>query len=185
MRDTLTLEDAGSLIRRLCVAFARPFAAKAAALIDIWHDKLQYFPKSAVVAVVEHWIETGERFPTIGQIRGAVKERTKRLEDGPRNRPAPADEYVCPDCGTNVRSRVWLVPRRTSNGADQRPTVVLVTEADGREVEYLKASMGFCECGWKAKIRTFSNVQRQFHDDPDLMKSYPPRRLAPGATVET
>lgn len=93
MRDELTAMDVTGLMRRLCVAYGKPFGSRTEDLVGLWYDKLRWYPGSVVKAEIERWVETEKRFPTVAAIIALVKAR-KPPTDAERN----VDPDVCPGC---------------------------------------------------------------------------------------
>lgn len=163
MRDQLTSADVSALIRRCCTAYARPFATKAAALVDLWLEKLEHLPASAVKAAVEDWIGSEPKFPTIAGLKKAATARTPKT-DAERN-PIALD-YACPQCRTEPRTRVWLIERRSRS--DLRPVILVIEHPNGTETEYLLASRDLCRCEWDDKRRRgLTPFQRRLIDEAD------------------
>lgn len=84
MRDILAKNETALLIGKLSRAYGKPFGTKAEELIDLWHDKLRFNPASVVTDIVNRWIETETRYPTIAAILARVRANKPRT-DAERN----------------------------------------------------------------------------------------------------
>ncbi len=164
MNETLTLDDVGRLVQKICNAYGRPFGANAQGLITIWYDHLMEFPAGAVREAVDAWIAKEPRFPTVAGLRTLARARAPKPDA--QRQGAPDLGYTCPDCRTPETYREWFVPRKTRS--DGRAAAAIITREDGTEIPYVKAHRWLCDCAWKRQLVYLDADGRALTENPPV-----------------
>lgn len=103
--------------------------------LDILFEKMRFCHVKDFERAVEHWIDTGKRFPSVADLKEAAR-LTRRLPERAQQAVVDANTPYCYMCGDDGWVEFWCVGQENHPQFDPLAGSARVTEHCGRHFEH-------------------------------------------------